>query len=83
MIELTLATLLPIIVGIIIGLVAALKQGGLPTRYAPLAAVALGLAFGQYAIYLSNWPSALGPLYGFLAGLTACGLYDVPANLCK
>ncbi len=59
----------------IVGLVDVLKDCGLPSRYAPLAAVALGILAGlaqQYAPTLS-WIQPV--VLGIVLGLGAVGLY--------
>ena len=58
-----------IIVPVIIGLVAVATRVGLPTRFAPLLAVVLGV--------LSMWVSDVTLLQGIIFGLSSSGLYDV------
>lgn len=60
-------------VAIIVGLVEMAKQIGLPTKFAPLASLIIGVA----ASFL--FPAAtvaLTILFGVITGLTACGLYS-------
>ncbi len=66
--------------GVIVALVEGAKRLGLPARYAPLVAVALGLACGLVAYLvrvvpsLGGWAEAAGG--GIVLGLVAAGLYS-------
>jgi hypothetical protein len=65
-------TLIPAIVG----LVQVAKDAGIPSRFAPLVAVLIGLltAVAQAAAATHTWiPAATA---GVAVGLAACGLYD-------
>lgn len=66
--------------GVIVALVEGAKRLGLPARWAPLLAVALGLACGVLAHVAVVAPSAAGWLDaasgGIVLGLTAAGLYS-------
>ncbi len=72
-------------VGLVVGLVEGAKQLGLPTRYAPALAAALGLllklgyAWSTGAQDRQSWYGAV--LTGLALGLAAAGLYDVPKQL--
>jgi hypothetical protein len=70
MIELSLmqAGLVPIV----IGLVAVLKNSGLPTQYAPITSIVLSVA-GVIAL---SGVSVMSGLIGVIVGLSACGLYS-------
>lgn len=59
---------------IVVGLVELAKRLGLPTRYAPVLAVLLGLLFGT--VYLSPEDLRAGVLMGLALGLSASGLYS-------
>lgn len=59
---------------IVVGLVELAKRLGLPTRYAPVLAVLLGLLFG--IVYLSPEDLRSGVLIGLALGLSASGLYS-------
>lgn len=66
--------------GVIVALVEGAKRLGLPARYAPLVAVALGLVCGLAAYVaravpsLGGWVEAAGG--GIALGLAAAGLYS-------
>jgi len=66
--------------GVIVALVEGAKRAGLPTRWAPALAVALGLACGllahaaAVAPHLRIWYEAAGA--GIVLGLSAAGLYS-------
>jgi hypothetical protein len=62
----------PIILALIIGLTQALKKAGLPTRFAPLVAVALGLC----AVFLTEGVSGNSVILGLVVGLTSVGLFS-------
>lgn len=71
----TLFQFSPIIVAIVpvvVGLVAIAKGVGLPSKYAPLAAVAFGA--GLVALTGVAWQAFL--VQGIIAGLAAAGLYS-------
>lgn len=61
------------IVPVIIGLVQLFKMAGLKTKYAPFAAILLGLLFGVF--YFNNSIKD-GILLGLVFGLSASGLYS-------
>lgn len=55
------------------GVVEAIKQAGVPSRFAPLVALVIGVG----AIGLFTWPLAPDDVaWGLLAGLSAAGLYS-------
>ncbi len=62
------------IVPIIVGLVEVLKRLGLPTKWAPLAALALGVA-GSY-FFLAPGDARQAIYLGLATGLAAVGLYS-------
>lgn len=51
----------------IVALVEALKRSGMDSKYAPLVAIAVGIAFG---LTLGDWVG------GLILGLSASGLYS-------
>lgn len=61
---------------IIVGLMQAVKTAGLPSRWAPLASIALGelLALAYVMAGEMDWLGGL--VLGLVAGLTASGLYS-------
>ncbi len=69
-IEITMAVL----VAIVIGLVEVAKAIGLPTRYAPVLAVVLGVAAMLGVTFFSVTATTI--LSGIVVGLLACGLYS-------
>jgi hypothetical protein len=65
-----------VIIPLLIGLVEVAKRAGLPDRWCPLLAVALGLAFAaawQWSQASPDWFEAL--IVGCAWSLSACGLY--------
>ncbi len=72
--------------GITIGvriIISALRQAGLPGRYAPLAAVLLGALAGQVGAYFAGTDWYTGLLLGVLAGGAAVGLYEIGHQVTK
>jgi hypothetical protein len=67
-------------VPLIIGLVAAIRQVGLPDRFAPLVSIALGVLMGITGAYLTGpmTPQSLvtGVIVGLGLGLAASGAYS-------
>jgi hypothetical protein len=59
----------------IVGLVEAAKSAGLPTRFAPLAALATGELAALAGVYGTGHPWALATSQGVAMGLAASGLY--------
>jgi len=64
---------------LVMGCVAALRQAGLPSKYAPMVSVALGITFALIAyvtdtVEFSTWFAAL--VAGIVSGLTASGIYS-------
>jgi hypothetical protein len=66
------------LVPLIMALVGLLRQVGLPTRWAPLAAVVFGVAAG--VVYVAPDDPAQGVLVGLALGLSAVGLYSGVKN---
>lgn len=62
-----------ILIPIIIGIVATLKMAGLPSRYAPILSLLLGMSL---AYFLSPIPNIENVMNGIVAGLSASGLYS-------
>lgn len=62
-----------ILIPVIIGIVAALKMAGLPSRYAPILSLLLGMSL---AYFLSPIPNIENVVNGIIAGLSASGLYS-------
>lgn len=66
------------LVPLVVALVSLLRQIGLPTRWAPLAAVVLGVLAG--VVYVAPHNPAQGVLVGMALGLSAVGLYSGVKN---
>lgn len=77
-----LAGLSGITVGVRI-IVSALKQAGLPKRYAPLTAVALGAIAGSIGGNITGADWYTGVILGILAGGAAVGLYEIGRQAAK
>ena len=77
-----LAGLGAITVGVRI-LVSALKQAGLPKRFAPLTAVILGAIAGSVGGNLTGADWYTGVVLGILAGGAAVGLYEIGRQAAK
>lgn len=56
----------------VVGLVEIAKQAGLPSRFAPLASIALGV--GLSALLGSSWQASIAQ--GIVVGLAASGLWS-------
>ena len=72
--------------GITVGvriLVSALKQAGLPKRFAPITAVALGAIAGSIGGTISGTDWFTGLVLGILAGGAAVGLYEIGRQATK
>lgn len=63
-------------VAVITGVVEAAKRGGLPVRFAPLLAVALGGVAGAVLPLEEGASTVQGVFLGLAAGLSAAGLYS-------
>lgn len=77
-----LAGLGSITVGVRI-LVSALKQAGLPKRFAPITAVALGAIAGSIGSTITGVDWHTGLVLGILAGGAAVGLYEIGRQATK
>ena len=65
---------LGVITAVVVGLVQVAKNMGLPSKYAPLFAILFGV-IGTVGMAFPN--IAFDTIvYGFVIGLTACGLYS-------
>ncbi len=62
-----------VLVPVVVGVVKAIKMANLPSRWAPLASLVLGVV-GAFLIGDLSFASAL---QGIVVGLSASGLYDV------
>lgn len=64
------------VLAIIMGLVKLARVEGLPSQYAPLLSVALGILCGVAVAYVNGMNYLQGGIFGLVAGLSASGLYD-------
>lgn len=65
-----------ILAAIALGLTQVVKAAGLPKRFIPLVAIALGVGFNFLGKYVGvGYQEVI--LYGTMAGLSAVGLYDI------
>ena len=60
------------LVPLVVGLVEAVKRVGLPSRFAPLVSIGLGI-LGSFLIYQDPVQATIN---GILSGLSASGLYS-------
>ena len=65
------------VVAVIIGLVKVAREAGLPSKFAPLVSVGLGIIIGVTAAFYAESAVYIGILGGIVAGLASSGLYDV------
>ena len=72
--ELELSSASVALIPIITALVQIAKQTGMPRRYSPLLALALGVAAG--IVYVSPGDIPTGVLVGLVKGMSAVGLYE-------
>jgi len=63
-----------ILIGIITGLTSVVKTIGLPSRFAPLTAIAIGLIIAF--LNRGALPTDIVIMTGIVAGLTSAGLYS-------
>ncbi len=62
--------------GVITQVVEAIKRLGLPSRFAPLLAMIVGLVLGVVAAWMTATPLIVGAAAGLLAGVLASKAYD-------
>ena len=63
----------------IVALVEALKLAGLPSRFAPLVSIVIGIIAGLFVVDMA----VSGGIMGAVIGLSASGLYDTSKPLLK
>lgn len=68
-----------LVVATIMALVQVIKTVGLPTKYAPIPALILGIAAGLLYIDPADWKR--GILLGIIAALSAIGAWSGPKNI--
>lgn len=66
------------LIGLIVGLVEALKRAGLPKRFLPLSSLIFGVAAGIFYINPEDLKAAI--IVGLMMGLSASGLYSGTKN---
>ena len=64
------------VLAIIMGLVKLAREQGLPSKYAPLLSICLGIILGCAVAYQNSSDYVAGAVIGLVAGLSAAGLYD-------
>lgn len=69
--------------GLTIGLVQAIKQIGLNQKFAPLVAIAIGIALSVLAAPINSETITLSVFQGLIIGLTSVGLYSGVKNTIK
>lgn len=62
---------------LIIGLINLLKYTGLPSKFAPLGSLCLGVLVGIGIAVSQSDPILQGIVTGVALGLISCGMYDV------
>lgn len=65
------------VVAVITGLVKAAREAGLPSKFAPLVSVGIGLTIGVTAALYVSSTIYIGAFAGVATGLMSCGLYDI------
>ena len=64
------------VLALIIGLVKVAREMGLPSKFAPAAALGLGVVGGVTVAYQNGMAPVGGVVIGIALGLMACGIYD-------
>jgi small basic protein len=64
------------VLALVIGLVRVAREMGLPSRFAPAAALGLGVLGGVAVAYQQGLDPVAGIVIGIALGLMACGVYD-------
>lgn len=64
------------VLALIIGLVKVAREMGLPSKFAPAAALGLGIIGGIAVAYQNGMAPVGGVVIGIALGLMACGIYD-------
>lgn len=69
------------IIPVIVGLIEVAKRAGLPKRFSPILAIALGILAG--IVYLESGSIKEGVLKGIAIGLASVGLYSGTRNVIR
>lgn len=64
------------VLALIIGLVRVIRELGLPSKFAPAAALALGIIGGVTVAHQNGMEPIAGVVIGIALGLMSCGIYD-------
>ncbi len=64
------------VLALIIGLVKVAREMGLPSKFAPAAALGMGIIGGVAVTYQNGMDPVGGVVIGIALGLMACGIYD-------
>lgn len=70
-----------VVIPVILGLVEVLKRLGMPSQWAPVASLVLGLGSGF--IYLAPGEPSAAVLAGLIAALSAMGLWSGPKAMIR
>lgn len=64
-------------VALVMGLVKVFREVGLPSKFAPLTSLVIGVILGIIISLESGQSYLAGVVIGIMLGLSSCGLYDV------
>ena len=64
-------------VALVMGLVKVFREVGLPSKFAPLTSLVIGVILGIIISIESGQSYLAGVVIGIMLGLSSCGLYDV------
>lgn len=64
-------------VALVMGLVKVFREVGLPSKFAPLASLVIGIILGLTIASETGQSCSAGVVIGIMLGLSSCGLYDV------
>jgi flagellar biosynthesis protein FliR len=64
-------------VALVMGLVKVFREVGLPSKFAPIASVFIGVILGLTMASETGQPYSAGAAIGIALGLSSCGMYDV------
>lgn len=64
-------------VALVMGLVKVFREVGLPSKFAPIVSVAIGIIIGICIALESGQNYVAGVVIGIMIGLSSCGMYDI------
>ena len=64
-------------VALVMGLVKVFREIGLPSKFAPIVSIGLGVISGVTIAFEVGQPYSAGIVIGIMIGLSSCGIYDV------